>query len=67
MKRQYTLKGEYLFIFEILLGFYCIIGFMHYTGNNKFIFGPFLLLYATGFLYIGILSLLQSLKEKIRC
>lgn len=67
MKKKYTLERKYLFIFEILLGFYCIIGFLYYTSNNRFIFGPFLLLYAAGFLYTGILSLLQDLKKNIRC
>lgn len=67
MKKQYTLERKYLFIFEFLLGFYCIIGFIYYTSNNNFIFGPFLLLYAMGFLYIGMLSLLQGLKEKMWC
>ena len=67
MEKKYTLKRKYLFVFEILLGSYCFIGFLHYTSNNKFIFGPFLLLYAMGFLYIGILTLFQSFREKISC
>ncbi|MDE1889035.1 MAG: glycosyltransferase family 2 protein [Planctomycetota bacterium] len=65
--KSYTLPVKLIFISEILLSVYCFIGFMQYTSNKKFVFGPFLLVYAVGFFYVGTLSLLQKFKEKIKC
>lgn len=65
--KNYTSPMTLIFISEILLSIYCFIGFMQYTNNSKFVFGPFLLMYAIGFFYVGILSLLQNFKEKIKC
>lgn len=65
--KNYTSPMTLIFISEILLSIYCFIGFMQYTNNSKFVFGPFLLMYAIGFFYVGILSLLQNFKEKTKC
>ena len=65
--KNYSLPLQVFFVSEILLSAYCFIGFMQYTSNKKFIFGPFLLMYAIGFLYVGTLSLFQKFSEKIRC
>jgi hypothetical protein len=67
MAKGYTLPVRFFFVSEILLSIYCFIGFMQYTHNKKFIFGPFLLMYAMGFFYVGTLSLMQKFKGKIRC
>jgi hypothetical protein len=67
MAKGYTLPVKGFFVSEIFLSIYCFIGFMQYTHNKKFIFGPFLLMYAMGFFYVGTLSLMQKFKEKIRC
>ncbi|MEE9603947.1 MAG: glycosyltransferase [Candidatus Scalindua sp.] len=67
MSKGYTLPVKSFFVSEILLSIYCFIGFMQYTHNKKFIFGPFLLMYAMGFFYVGTLSLMQKFKGKIRC
>ncbi len=65
--KNYSLPLKVFFVSEILLSVYCFIGFMQYTSNKKFIFGPFLLMYAIGFLYVGTLSLFQKFSEKIKC
>ena len=64
--KNYSLPLQVFFISEILLSAYCFMGFMQYTSNKKFIFGPFLLMYAIGFLYVGMLSLFQKLNETIK-
>ena len=65
--KNYSLSLQVFFVSEILLSAYCFIGFMQYTSNKKFVFGPFLLMYAIGFLYVGTLSIFQKFSEKIRC
>jgi len=65
--KNYSLPLQVFFISEILLSAYCFMGFMQYTSNKKFVFGPFLLMYAIGFLYVGILSLFQKFSETIKC
>ncbi|MGR3304210.1 MAG: glycosyltransferase [Candidatus Scalindua sp.] len=65
--KNYSLPLQLFFVSEILLSAYCFIGFLQYTSNKKFIFGPFLLMYAIGFLYVGTLSLFQKFSEKIKC
>jgi hypothetical protein len=65
--KNYSLPLQIFFISEILLSAYCFMGFMQYTSNKKFVFGPFLLMYAIGFLYVGMLSLFQKFNETIKC
>jgi len=65
--KNYSLPLRAFFISEILLSAYCFMGFMQYTSNKKFVFGPFLLMYAIGFLYVGMLSLFQKFNETIKC
>ncbi|MHC4267255.1 MAG: glycosyltransferase [Planctomycetota bacterium] len=67
LAKSYSLPVTTFFIGEIFLSAYCFIGFMHYTSNKKFVFGPFLLMYAIGFFYVGILSLFQKLSERVKC
>ncbi len=67
LAKSYSLPVPAFFVSEILLSVYCFMGFMQYTSNKKFVFGPFLLMYSIGFFYVGTLSLLQKFNEKIRC
>ncbi len=66
-EKGYKLPMRLFFISEIILSVYCFMGFMQYTNNKRFVFGPFLLMYAMGFLYVGMLSLLHNFKEKVKC
>jgi len=64
-KRGSTLIKHYrpsistFFILEILIGIWCLSGIIAYAGTGQHILRPFLFLYATGFIYVGLLSLLH--------
>lgn len=60
---DYALPVKLIFLMEILLSIYCFAGFILYTNNTRFVFGPFLLMYGIGFFYVGFLSLLQKFKK----
>ena len=67
LAKSYSLPVTAFFVGEIFLSAYCFMGFMQYTSNKKFVFGPFLLMYAIGFCYVGALSLFQKFNERIKC
>ena len=58
-------KFPYLAIIELAVGAYCIVGVLAYIGARKFIIGPFLALYAIGFLAVGALSFIQYFQNMI--
>jgi len=45
---------------EIALGIYCTFSFAAYISHGKLLIGPFLAIYAAGFLYTGLLTLAHS-------
>lgn len=49
---------------ELALGAYCLLGFVHYTSEEKYLVGPFLGLYAVGFLVVGVMSLTHYLRSR---
>ena len=59
-KKQYRVNTPILPIFEILLGLYCVVSLFYYIEAKQYMVGPFLLIYACGFLLIGIRSLRES-------
>jgi cellulose synthase/poly-beta-1,6-N-acetylglucosamine synthase-like glycosyltransferase len=61
-KTQYRVNAPVLPIFEILLGLYCVVSLYYYIDAGKYMVGPFLLIYACGFLLVGIRSLKESLQ-----
>jgi cellulose synthase/poly-beta-1,6-N-acetylglucosamine synthase-like glycosyltransferase len=46
-------------VFELLLGAYCVLSFYMFFGVRNCIVSPFLVLYASGFLFVGILSIIH--------
>ncbi len=48
---------------ELGLAAYCFTGFFHYTTAQKYLVGPFLGLYAIGFLVVGCMSLFHYFKK----
>jgi hypothetical protein len=46
---------------ELLVGAYCALSFTFYISAGKYLVGPFLAIYAAGFLFVGLLSVAQSL------
>src|SRR5690606_11714743 len=50
---------------ELALGAYCLVGFIDYTSAEKYLVGPFLGLYAVGFLVVGVMSLAHYLRTRL--
>lgn len=46
-------------IIEILIGLYCLASFQMFLGYTNFLVSPFLMLYASGFLFVGIISIIH--------
>ena len=58
-KAAYRPKVSYAFLLEIIMGLWCLTGVIFFTAHSKLVLRPFLFLYAIGFCYVGMLSMLQ--------
>jgi cellulose synthase/poly-beta-1,6-N-acetylglucosamine synthase-like glycosyltransferase len=56
-KSNYKVKSKVHPFWEIALGLYCCASLGFYLNAGNYLIGPFLLIYASGFLYMGITSL----------
>ncbi len=52
-------------ILEILIGLYCMASFCIFFGYTNFLVTPFLALYASGFLFTGIVSVIHFKKPEL--
>ena len=52
----YAMPLTWTFAVELLLGLYCFVGVGLYIDARKYLIGPFLLIYGTGFLLVAIMS-----------
>ena len=52
-------------VVEILLGIYCLTSFQMFLGFTNFLVSPFLMLYASGFLFVGILSIIHFKRPEL--
>ena len=52
-------------IIEILLGIYCLASFQMFLGFTNFLVSPFLMLYASGFLFVGIISIIHFRRPEL--
>ncbi len=52
-------------IFEILVGVYCMTSFAMFLGYTNFLVTPFLALYASGFLFTGIVSIIHFKRPEL--
>ena len=59
--KAYRVKLPWVAFLELLLGVYCLYTLSVYVQAGRLLVGPFLAIYAAGFLLIGVLTLLQSL------
>lgn len=59
--KHYRIKLPVMCVFEVLLGIYCSFTLATYLAAGKFLVGPFLAIYAAGFLYVGLLTFAHSL------
>ncbi len=57
--KNYNPSINTFFVFEIFTGIWCLGGIVAYAEAGQHILRPFLFLYATGFIYVGLLSLLH--------
>ena len=52
-------------IIEILLGLYCLASFQIFLGYTNFLVSPFLMLYASGFIFVGIISIVHFRRPEL--
>lgn len=52
-------------VIEILLGLYCLASFQMFFGLSNFLVSPFLMLYASGFLFVGIISIIHFQRPEL--
>ncbi|MBN1129825.1 MAG: glycosyltransferase [Chitinispirillaceae bacterium] len=52
-------------IVEILIGLYCLASFQMFLGYTNFLVSPFLMLYASGFLFVGVISIIHFRKPDL--
>ena len=62
-KIHYRVKIGWLPLLEIALGLYCAWSLCVYLEAEKYLVGPFLLVYALGFLFVGLRSLGEGLSR----
>ncbi|MDR0516549.1 MAG: glycosyltransferase [Fibromonadaceae bacterium] len=57
--RKFKQKFPTLSFVELFVGVYCVFGLLKYIDARIFLIGPFLALYAVGFLAVGALSIIH--------
>jgi cellulose synthase/poly-beta-1,6-N-acetylglucosamine synthase-like glycosyltransferase len=60
LKKFYRPPINALFLIEILIGLWCLSGILFYTKANLHLLRPFLFLYAIGFIWVGLLSIMHG-------
>jgi cellulose synthase/poly-beta-1,6-N-acetylglucosamine synthase-like glycosyltransferase len=63
-KTAYRPFKDFTWLFEIGVGIYCMTGVYIFIGHTNIIVSPFLLLYAAGFLFVGMLSVIHYKKPE---
>ncbi|MDG5814194.1 glycosyltransferase [Chitinispirillales bacterium ANBcel5] len=64
-KQTYKPIKDLTCIVEILLGVYCLISFRMFLGYTNFLVSPFLVLYASGFLFVGVISIIHFRRPEL--
>jgi len=59
--KRFKQKFPKVALMELFVGVYCVFGLMQYIDARIYLIGPFLALYAVGFLAVGVLSMLHFL------
>ena len=57
---QYRVRVRWIVVFELILGCYCSLTFLKYLSLEKLMVGPFIAVYASGFLGVGVMTLFQA-------
>ena len=58
--KHYALKPPVMAVLEVFMGLYCAFALGVYLAAGKYLVGPFLLAYAGGFLFVGLLSMVHA-------
>ena len=64
-KTSYRPLKDITWIIELFFGLYCLSGLWLFIGFSNAIVSPFLLLYSSGFLFVGLLSILHYKKPEL--
>jgi cellulose synthase/poly-beta-1,6-N-acetylglucosamine synthase-like glycosyltransferase len=57
VKKTYKIRLPVMSLFELVLGIYCLYSFFMYLHCGRYLVGPFLAIYAAGFLFTAYLTL----------
>jgi len=58
--KTYQVKLPVSSLLELVLGVYCLFSFFMYLDSGRYLVGPFLAIYASGFLFTGVLTLYHT-------
>jgi cellulose synthase/poly-beta-1,6-N-acetylglucosamine synthase-like glycosyltransferase len=64
-KNTYKPIKDLTCIVELLVGIYCLTSFQMFLGFTNFLVSPFLVLYASGFLFVGIISIIHFRRPEL--
>lgn len=62
--KHYRSQASWLPLLELLMAAYCAFSFVHYLKAQCYWVGPFLLIYACGFLLVGYRSLMEPFERR---
>lgn len=65
VKNSYRPIKDLTCIVEIFVGIYCLTSFQMFLGFTNFLVSPFLVLYASGFLFVGIISIIHFKRPEL--
>ena len=63
-KTTYKVPFPLFSFLELILGLYCFYSFTVYIHSHKYLVGPFLVLYACGFMVVGFMSMFHFLRTR---
>ena len=58
--KRYKIAVPRSALVEIFVGIYCVFSLKYYLSAGKYLVGPFLAIYAAGFLFIGLLTVFHA-------
>lgn len=64
-KGSYKPLRDVTFLIEIGLGIYCLVDIHFFFGYHNVLVSPFLVLYAAGFLFVGVISFLHHNRPEL--
>lgn len=64
-KNSYKPIKDVTCLIELAVGIYCLTSFQMFLGFTNFLVSPFLMLYASGFLFVGIISIIHFKRPEL--